>query len=95
MEEKGWERKRMGKELEEEREKVLAKVRQEKEGSFIKKDVKIGFTADQFIVRLPIQLSQHIKLNPKKIKEYRFRFIWGAGNPDDKIFKGNFEVIKK
>ena len=100
MEKITWE-KRGGKIDKKSKEKVESLIEDVKQGDkkpLIEREVTIGFNADQFILRLPRELSEYLQLNPIKAgeKKYKFKFILDTSehNKKGKIFKGNFEVIK-
>ncbi len=62
----------------------------------IEKNVALSHTANQFIIRLPTQLTQFLKLDPKKAGEYEMKIKWSSTDFDEntKTLKGNFEIKK-
>ncbi len=80
------------------RDKIFERVGKEKRFGIIDKDVIIGFNANQFIVRLPREISKYLKLKEKKAKDkkYKFKIILDTSKnkSDDKKVTGGFEIIK-
>lgn len=95
MKEVGWEKKKKDwkiKKIVDKHRGHLSKV------PLIDKKMTIGFNADQFIIRFPKEFSDFIQLNPKDAQNNKYIFNitldTSKYKPEDKHFKGTFEVIK-
>lgn len=99
MEDIIWEKKRKPEKKDKSKIRAIAKrLEDESKASRIEKEVTIGFNADQFIVRLPKELSDYMRLKAKEAKEkkYKFKVLLDVSEHDskDNFFRGSFEVNK-
>lgn len=80
----------------EERKEVKKLIRTSREEKTVEKNISMGFTANQFIIRLPTQLTQLMKLDPKKAGDYGMKIKWSSSDFDEKTgsIKGEFKIEK-
>ena len=82
--------------VEKEQEEILKRITKPVQKGFIEKNVSLSHTANQFIIRLPTQLTQFLKLDPKKAGDYKMKIKWSSADFDEKTdsIKGEFEIKK-
>lgn len=81
--------------VEKEREAILKRLSKPVDKSFIEKNISLSHTANQFIIRLPTQLTTFLKLDPKKTNDYKMKIKWSSEDlAEDGSIKGEFEIKK-
>ncbi len=92
-----WKKNKVEDEFLEKKQKEILKRLSSKpvEKRFIEKNVSLSHTANQFIIRLPTQLTQFLKLDPKKTNDYKMKIKWSSSDvSEDGSIKGEFEIKK-
>jgi len=76
---------------------ILSKISQNTQEGNLEKEVAMGFSANQFIVRLPSILARHSHVDPEKAKNCSFKFKWNPKGFDSKTktLKGEFTITTK
>lgn len=89
-----WQKKKVDEKIVEDRlREVVKNVRSTREEKHIEKNVSLGYTANQFIIRLPTQLTTLLKLDPKKTTEYKMKVKWSSSDlTEDGSIKGEFKI---